>query len=101
MKLKEEVSLQNLKIEMRVVLVHADKMWRELGHELVITSGTEEQEKHWAGSLHRFGYAVDLRIRYFDIETQKRIAVALQTVLGSAYTVIYEPTHIHVQFNQK
>jgi len=47
MKIKKGVNIQGIKIEMRPVLVHADKVWKNHGRELAITSGMEGE--HSAG----------------------------------------------------
>lgn len=100
MKLKEGVSLQGLNLRMRKVLITAEAVWKRNGQELVITSGTEETDKHWAGSLHRFGYALDFRTYYFaDDGVRVRVKNELADLLGDDYKVILEFTHIHVEYN--
>jgi hypothetical protein len=98
MKIKEGVSLQGLHLEMRDVIVAADRIWHDYGRELVITSGTESTDAHWAGSLHFYGYALDLRTHYFNPGDKKEIAETLQATLGNNYKVIAETTHIHAHF---
>lgn len=96
MKIKEGASLQGLDISMRHALIKADKIWNELGQELVITSGTDGE--HSAGSLHYYGLAVDLRTRYFSDE-EKSIAYGrlIKELEWMGYRVISEPTHIHIE----
>lgn len=97
MQIKEGVQMAGLQIEMRKVLKAADKIWRQYGEELVITSALDGT--HSAGSYHYFGYALDFRSRYFRAEIKSAVTSMLQMVLGSKYTVINETTHIHVQYN--
>jgi hypothetical protein len=97
MKVKEGVKLSGLEFIMRKVLIDADKIWEENNQELVVTSTTESV--HSASSLHYFGLAVDLRTRYFDDVTKQKVYKTLIKELGEKYTVILEPTHIHVQLN--
>jgi hypothetical protein len=113
MKVKRGVKLEGLKIQMRYVLIEAEALWLEFGQECVITSATEyvppyenlrEENKliHSPGSLHYYGYAVDLRTHYFDEVDKVRIAAKLQKRLNkvsSQYKVILEQTHIHIQWN--
>ena len=66
MKIKKGVSLIGLRLVMRPVLIEADRIWDDLGQELVITSCTDGT--HSPGSLHYYGYAVDLRTRYLTQE---------------------------------
>lgn len=100
--IKEGVILQGLQLEMRAVLKHANEIWKKHGQELAITSGLDGT--HSAGSYHYFGYALDLRTRYFIISERQEVVHALQHALarikgGKGYSVILESTHIHVQYN--
>ena len=97
MKIKSGASLSGLQIEMRKVLLTTNKMWKSNGQNLVVTSGTDGT--HSAGSMHYYGYALDLRTRYFSSSVKSKIAKDLQKKLGAKYYVLNEKTHIHVQFN--
>lgn len=98
MKIKKGVSLVGLRLVMRPVLIEADRIWQELGQELVITSGTDSE--HSAGSLHYYGYAVDLRTRYFTQE-QKFTAYCelVDSLEYEGFNVFMHDTHIHVEFD--
>jgi len=98
MQIKEGVAMQGLQIEMRLVLKAANNIWKHHGRELVITSALDGT--HSAGSYHYFGYAVDLRHRFFTSTEKVSVTKELKEVLGPDYTVINERTHIHVQFNK-
>lgn len=89
--------MAGLKIEMQKALVCADKIWRELGQELTITAALDGT--HSAGSLHYYGYALDLRSRYFDEDDKEVAAIRLQRDLGKDYDVITHSTHIHVEYD--
>lgn len=98
MKIKEGASLQGLQIQMRTVLISAEIIWKELGQELVVTSGTDGE--HRAGSLHYYGFAVDLRTRYFtNKERQIAFNRLASTLHNKPYIVVLEETHIHVQYD--
>jgi len=100
MKVKAGVKLAGLKLEMRKVLYYADKIWENQDEELVVTSTTDGV--HSAGSYHPYGYAVDLRTRYFTKGQLTYVAEKLQQALeaiSSKYVVVVEATHIHVQYN--
>ena len=98
MKLKRGVSLIGLRLVMRPVLIEADRIWEDLGQELVITSGTDGQ--HSAGSLHYYGYAVDLRTRYFNQEEKYKAYCDLVDALEyEGFNVFMHDTHIHVEFD--
>ena len=99
MKIKQGANISGIKIEMRPVLVAAEMIWRHHGQELVVTSGLDGT--HSAGSLHYYGYALDLRSNYFT-GTEKASAVnALRAALGGDYDVVSHPTHIHVEFDRR
>lgn len=98
MKLKTGVTIAGLKIEMRRVLIKAEAIWKENGDELVITAGLDGL--HSAGSLHYYGYALDLRIRNFNKSIVPGVATKLKNMLGSDYDVILHKTHIHVEYDK-
>ena len=89
--------MQGLQLDMKLVLQQANIVWKSHGQELVITSALDGT--HSASSYHYFGYALDLRTRYFTITERESVAKDLRVLLGKAYTVLLESTHIHVQFN--
>lgn len=98
MKIKRNVVMAGLQLPMRQALKAADILWTRHGQELVVTSALEGE--HSAGSYHYYGYAVDLRSRYFTDMIKRDIVVRLQRDLGpKGYTVIGEASHIHIQFN--
>lgn len=98
MQLKKGVSLTGLRLAMRPVLVEADQIWEDLGQELVITSTTEGV--HSAGSLHYYGYAVDLRTRYFNKEERFKAYCALVEALEyEGFNIYMHDTHIHVEYD--
>lgn len=97
MKIKPGANIQGLDIRMRPALITADRIWRKVGHELVITAGLDGE--HSAGSLHYYGLAVDMRSKYFS-EAEKQVVVAnLSNALGKDFDVVPHTTHIHVEFD--
>ena len=114
MKVKDKsVKIDGLQIEMQPVLRHASAIWKEiLGVEAVITSGCEAVNGdgkliHSPGSLHYYGYAVDLRTwdsnaRQLTQEKKFIIAEYLRNALrpySDYYQVIIEKDHLHVEFD--
>jgi hypothetical protein len=97
MKIKDGASLAGLQLEMRRVLITAESIWTQNDQELVVTGGTDGA--HSAGSLHYYGYAVDLRSRYFSEGIKSRVVDALRLKLGEDYDVVVHSTHIHVEYN--
>jgi len=95
--IKPECNLWGLQVEMQPVLKHASSIWEEHGVEFVVTCANNG--RHSPGSLHYYGYAVDLRTKTFS--SKNRIAAAaakLQKVLGPRYQVLVFTTHIHVEY---
>jgi hypothetical protein len=101
MKIKKGVEMSD-KLVMRTLLTIADELWSSYGQELVITSG-KESARHSSRSLHWYGYAYDLRTKYFDQDTIPDIAQQLQLRLElidpGKWQVITETTHIHVEYD--
>ena len=93
--IKKGASIAGLRFEMRKVLVAADKIWSELGQELVVTSGLDGA--HSAGSLHYYGLALDFRTNYFTAGQKREAANKLTLALQSNFDVVTEHTHIHVE----
>lgn len=99
MKLKKGVKINGIKPEMVTALIVADNVWQDFGEELVVTSCTDSI--HSLASLHYVGYAVDLRIKYFDKDEKIEIAQALRDALTDEFDVVLESTHIHLEFQPK
>lgn len=91
------VNLNGLKIEMRPVLKHAEKLWEDNGVELVVTSARDGL--HSAGSLHYYGYAVDFRVWGLE-HMLNELCEKLQAYLGGDYDVINEGNHVHVEYDR-
>jgi len=114
-KIKANASLDGIKRVMRHAMKHAEEIWLDLGHECVITSGTEFDGRyhdldgvfdlsHSAGSLHYSGYAIDLRTRYFKDkgkEAARRLSDKLSQYSNAfgRFQVILESNHIHVEWD--
>jgi len=98
MKIKEGVVMTGLQLQMRDVLIAADQIWKDAGQELVVTEGTGGT--HSAGSLHYYGYALDLRSRDFSLAELNDVVDKLNKALGSYYNVVVHNTHIHVEYDK-
>ena len=73
MKIKPGAVLAGLDIHMRPALIIADAVWKEYGQELMVTEGLGGE--HSSGSLHYYGYAVDLRTHYFHKGVRARLGI--------------------------
>lgn len=95
----ESVNIYGLNVVMQPVLKYAAIIWRKYGQEVVVTSARDGI--HSVGSLHYYGYAVDLRTRYFDDHVIPQVAQDLRLELGSDYQVVVEGNHIHVEYDPR
>ena len=98
MKLKDGVVLLGLQLQMRVVLMTAESIWKAHGQELVITSTAEGV--HSSGSLHPYGYAVDLRTRDFNDVEARTVSASLRNALPAGYDVVLYP-HRYDDFGER
>ena len=99
MRIKKGAVLAGLDLRMRNVLQTADQIWALHGQELWVTAGLDGE--HSAGSLHYYGLALDLRTRYFDKPTLRKVAEKLEKALGKNYDVVVHKSHIHVEYDPK
>ena len=98
-RLKKGASLVGLQIEMRLVLIKADAIYRRHSEELWITAGTDGE--HSPASLHPFGFALDMRTKFFGVEQARVVANELREALPDGYDVIlHEGSHIHCEFDK-
>ena len=96
MKIKRGVIMGGLKLPMRNALVAANIVYRELGKELVITSALDGT--HSAGSMHYYGYAIDIRTWYFKKGVAEVAVRLIKNTLGKDYFVLLESNHIHIHY---
>jgi len=54
---------------------------------------------HSEGSLHDDGLALDLRVWGFTDAEAKRATAEIQGRLGERWDVVYEGTHIHIEYD--
>ena len=54
---------------------------------------------HSEGSLHEDGLAIDLRVWGFSEAEARRTSAEIQQRLGRRWDVVYEGTHIHVEYD--
>ena len=99
MKAKKGAVLAGLQIEMRPALIGAEKVWKEYGRKEGVTITCGLDGIHSAGSLHYYGYAVDLRTWWWRWKKKTEIAQVLQLRLGDDFDVVVEKTHIHLEYD--
>ena len=100
METKEGVNLYGLQPVMRQVLREADKIWLNFGIKEGVTVTSTVDGVHSPGSWHPYGYAVDLRTRYFDDEDKREVFALLKIALPR-FDIILHSSHIHVEINNE
>ena len=100
MELKAGVNPIGLRAEALLAIHVVDQVYREFGHELVVTSINDG--KHGDNSYHYRGLAFDCRTRYFSSpQMADDVAFAVRRKLGRLYDVVVESDHIHVEFDER
>ena len=97
MKIKRGVILYPLRNEMRRGLRTIERIYKQFGYELTITSGLEGE--HSAGSYHYIGCAVDCRVRNVKKKDRGPLFTALQLALRDPFDVVMHKSHIHIEFD--
>ncbi len=97
-KLKPLVRPEGVSSEIWFAIWIAEQVYQEMGAtQFCITSLTDG--KHMRGSKHYCGKAVDLRIWTLPEDKRKDATKLIQHRLGSAYFVLLEADHLHIQYN--
>jgi len=98
MEIKSGVTLRGLQPIMRPVLREAERIWKDYGREFGVTVTEACGGTHSASSWHYYGYALDLRTRYFPDEVKTQVYEELK---GSCkdYDIILHSTHIHAEIS--
>ena len=99
MLLKEGVSIDGCRAEILIAAITIiAPLYKRYGHQLVITSGTEDVKHSVKRSAHYRGDAIDLRHRYFSDKAKYQMCEELEEKLGSNFVILLERTHIHVHY---
>lgn len=100
MKIKDGVSLAGIRPQCRDILITANRIWTVYGEELWITEAMGGL--HSPGSCHYYGFALDLRTRYFSDEDKPKVFEDLRAALKAIseyYDAVLHRSHIHVEFD--
>ena len=98
--LEKNVSLSDLKPQTLVAVMSAWAIFISLGaNEFVLTSVNDGI--HSRKSLHRFGYAVDIRIWVLTEAKRVMAAKKIADALGKHFDVVLEPDHLHIEYDPK
>ena len=97
----KNVNLDNVSSDIYYAISIVAEIYETIGAgDLVITSVRDS--KHSNGSLHYVGEAFDTRV--WTIPKTVNMDVLIKTIksqLGNTYDVIFETTHIHIEYDPK
>uniref|UniRef100_A0A6M3LEQ0 Putative peptidase n=1 Tax=viral metagenome TaxID=1070528 RepID=A0A6M3LEQ0_9ZZZZ len=96
MLLKPGVDISRLNREIRRVLNELDRIYKNYGDTLIITSTYEGN--HSPSSLHYANNAIDIRIPAREKNT---VLADIKNTIGKTYDVICEIDHIHIEYDPK
>lgn len=99
MPIKPGVDVSVLSPQILLAIAEAREVYRRFGVNLTITSVCDGT--HSAHTLHKHGYAVDLRIWNLPADTAQLAADEISGALGTQYDVVLESDHIHVEFDTR
>jgi hypothetical protein len=99
LKLKSGVSLKGVQWELFEAAIKVEDAYNALGHECVITSGTDGEHMH--KSLHYKGLALDFRTRTVPAAQRMKILKSVKAKLGPSFDVILERDHLHIELDPK
>jgi len=94
MLLKAGVDISRLNREIRRALPKIENVYKPYGYELIITSTYEGN--HGAGSLHYGDDAIDTRK---ETKFERNVVKDLKVGLGTAFDVVLEMDHIHIEYD--
>lgn len=105
MRLKPGVSLVGLRSEMVWAMDRVEEVFRLMGAETVVTSGTEAEAPHAPGSRHWTGMALDFSLRGLHEGHWEPLEQAVKEALGADFRVKVErggtAPHLHVSLKPR
>ena len=96
MKLKDGVSLEGLRDEIRATFPAIDRIHENLADQEATITSTKDGKHSASRSAHYRGDAIDLRTWHVDGEEYQQ---QLTLELGSDFVVILERDHMHVHWS--
>ena len=97
--LKDGVSIDGCRAEILIAAISIIcPVYKQYGHQAVVTSGTENVKHSAKRSKHYCGDALDFRSRFWDKKTQYIVVEELQKRLGNNFVVILEKDHFHIHY---
>lgn len=102
MLLKEGVKIKGIKPETVIGIMIAESVWKiSLGtnNPMIITSVIDG--KHMSNSLHYKGYGFDIRTNFLSQADKLVFFEALLNYMNFEFDIVFEKTHIHVEYDPK
>ena len=101
MLIKRGVILRGLQLQMRHVLITCQEVLDRYKKKFWVTSGLDGV--HSAGSLHYYGFAIDIRIYHLGKWTNQVFQEIKERLRKQSkyYDVILHKTHIHIEYDIK
>ena len=96
---KPGIQVYGLKPEALFGIIVCHSVFSDHGQKFTLTSVTDTAPDRLPKSLHKEGYAFDIRIRDLRGVLAGVMASRLREALGSEFTVVEEPDHIHVELD--
>ena len=100
MNFKQGVKVTGIRAEIVMALVIAQETARTYNQHYRITVTSVTDGTHSKGSLHYVGQAADIRVSDMPFEVMKYVE-SLKIALRENYDVVYEKTHIHIEYQPK
>lgn len=97
--LKPGVRINGLKPEILLAIQIVHSVFVANKKNCVITSCVEGQ--HSRGSKHYSGNAIDVRTRHLLPTEREAIEADCRESLGAEYDVVFETTHLHIEYDPK
>jgi hypothetical protein len=93
----DSVKANGMRPELLIALMIVEGVYAQAGAEMVITSLNDS--KHSKTSLHYSGAAADLRSR--ELSDPVAVVREIKRRLNGDYDVLYEGTHIHIEWQPR
>ena len=96
MLIKAGVDISRLKPPIRKKLSKVHTVYRLIGEHMIVTSTYEGN--HSSGSLHYAHLAIDLS---YPLNMSEEFKDDLKIVFGPDYDIVFEESHIHIEYDPK
>lgn len=95
--LKSKVKILGIKPELVLTLMLVNQVFLKYNLHMIITSMLDGQ--HSDGSLHPYGFAVDIRSRNISRDFIQKIVRDLKEMFDEQLDIVLESDHFHIEFD--